>query len=228
MSEERMLEHARPEFAKASEDLQKLGTREAVVNFYARHEARLGTAMAASTQTVACEAGCSFCCRQFEVVAQPVEVLEIHAHVSRHFKPDQLRGVIQRATQNVAARKAATEQERLTLRPTCPFLVDHSCSIYAVRPSVCRNYHATDKDNCQKSFDDPFSTWPTSYVEELFDTAMGSSAGFKNAVTALGLDTRDYHLSAAFLEAMRDPACAKRFKSGKKAFLKATAPGFNG
>lgn len=226
MSEERMLAIAKPEFAQASQDLQKLGAREAVVNFYARHEARLKTATDAAPQSLACEVGCSFCCRQYEVVAQPVEVLEIHAHVTRHFKPDQLKGLIQRVTQNVATRKAATEQERLTLRPVCPFLVDHSCSIYAVRPSVCRNYHATDQDNCRKSFEDPFSTWPTTYVDEVFVTAMGSSAGFKNAVTSLGLDTRDYHLSAAFLEAMRDPACAKRFKAGKRVFLKATAPEF--
>ena len=226
MSEERMLEHARPELAEAREDLQKFTMRESVVRFYARHEARLHNAVQASPQALACEVGCSYCCRQFEVVAHPFEVFEVQAYVSRHFTAAQLRATIERATHNVNQRKAATEEARLTLRPTCPFLVDHSCSVYAARPSVCRNYHSTDKDNCQKSFEDPFSTWPNIYADEVFHTAMGSAAGFKKAVEELGLDTRTYHLSSAFLEAMRSPDSAKRFKSGKRAFLKATTSNF--
>ncbi len=226
MSDERMLKHAVPEFASAREDLKKLTMREAVVRFYARHDERIQDAIDASPQKLGCEDGCSFCCRQFDVVVHPFEVFEIHAHVARHFKPDQLRGVIDRATRVVEARKKATEEERLTLKPTCPFLINNSCSIYASRPSACRNYHATDRDNCKQSMEAPFSTWPTTYIDDVFCTAMGSSAGFKNAVDELGLDTRGYHLSSAFLEAMRSPDCAKRFKAGKRAFLKATSSEF--
>lgn len=227
-AEEQMLRHATPEYGRASEELQKLPVREAVVNFYKRHDALMDRVVAEAPKRLACEEGCSFCCRQFEVVATSFEVLEIHAYVSRYFKPDRLRSTIQRAQQNVDMRKAASEEERLTLRPGCPFLIDNSCSIYPVRPSVCRNYHATDKDNCEKSFNEPFSTWPTSYVDEVFFPVMGSVSGFKNAVGALGLDTKDYHLSSAFLEAVRDAKCATRFKSGKRTFLKATAPSFHG
>ncbi|CAH0351925.1 YkgJ family cysteine cluster protein [Aquabacterium sp. CECT 9606] len=227
MSEERMLEHARPEFAQAWQDLQSNTVREAVVRFYARHDARVNTAIQAAPQALACDKGCSHCCRQFDVVALPVEVFEIHAHVFRHFKPDQLRDTIQRVIKYVAKRKGVSEETRLSLRDACPFLVDNSCSIYPVRPSVCRNYHATDKTNCEKSLNEPLSTWPTTYIDDVFFTAMGSSAGFRNAVAEMGLDTKEYHLSAAFLETVQNPNCVKRFKSGKNAFVKATHTQFN-
>lgn len=226
-TEEQVRKYAEPEYVQASAELQKLTVHEAVVRFYRRHDALMHQAVEEAPKRLACEDGCSFCCKQFEVVAPPVEVLEIHAYVLRQFKPDKLRSTIQRAQHNVEARKAASEMERLTLRPVCPFLIDNSCSIYPVRPSVCRNYHATDKGNCQKSFEDPFSTWPTSYVDEIFFPVMGSASGFKNAVGALGFDTKDYHLSSAFLEAVRSPDCAKRFRSGKRVFLKATTAEFD-
>lgn len=227
MSDERMLKHALPEFAQARQDLQTHTVREAVIRFYARHDARMNTAIQAATQPLACDKGCSHCCRQFDVVALPVEVFEIHAHVFRHFKPEQLRRTIQRVTSYVAKRKGVSPETRLAMREACPFLEEDSCSIYPVRPSVCRNYHATDQSNCEKSLNAPFSAWPTTYIDEVFYTAMGSSAGFRNAVAEQGLDTKEYHLSAAFLETVQNPQCVKRFKSGKNAFVKATYAQFN-
>ena len=56
---------------------------------------------------------------------------------------------------------------------------------------------------------------------------MGSSAGFRNTIAEQGLDTKEYHLSAAFLETGQNPNCVKRFKSGKNAFVKATHTQFN-
>lgn len=226
MSEERMMEHARPEFVQAKQDLQTHTAREAVIKFYARHEARLSAAIQAAPQALACDNGCSHCCQQFDVVALPVEVFEIHAYVFRHFKPEQLRSTIQRVTSYVAKHKGVSEEARMAMREACPFLVDNSCSVYAVRPSVCRNYHATDKSNCEKALREPLTTMPT-YIDDVFFTAMGSSAGFRNAVAEQGLDTKEYRLSEAFLEALQNPQCAKRFKSGKNAFVKASHNRFN-
>jgi Fe-S-cluster containining protein len=220
VSDERLLKYARPESAQASQDLQTLSVKESLVRFYARHDARIDEAVAASSETLGCRVGCGYCCSHFEVEARAFEVFAIQAHVLKHFKPEQLRATIERATKNVAARKAATEEERLTLKLVCPFLVDSSCSIYSVRPSVCRNYHATDRDKCIKHFEDPTSTWPTSYIDDVFFKANGSSIGFKNAIKVLGLDTRGYNLGAAFLEAIRNPTSIKRFKSGKRTFPK--------
>jgi Fe-S-cluster containining protein len=221
VSDERLLKFSRPETAEAGADLKKLSMKESLVRFYARHDARIHQAIVDAPEKLGCQDGCSFCCETFEVEALPLEVFEIQAHVSKHFKPEQLRGAIERASRNVEERKAATPHERLTLKQTCPFLVNQSCSIYAARPAVCRNYHATDRQNCEKHAKDPSSTWPTSYIDDVFFKATGSSIGFKNAVKALGLDVRGYNLSAAFLEAVRNPTSITRFKTGKRTFVKA-------
>ena len=49
-----------------------------------------------------------------------------------------------RDRENVTAEKAREMTVRyFGLRITCPFLVDHACSIYAERPFVCRQYLVT-------------------------------------------------------------------------------------
>lgn len=219
-----MLEVARPEFNQAREDLQKMSPREAVIQFYSRHEARLSAAVAEAPEKLACADGCAYCCH-FEVEARPFEVLEIVGYVSKKFSPAQLKQTIERASQNTAAWRKASESERALLKPPCPFLVNNSCSIYPVRPAVCRNYHATDGENCKAYFEDPTGRSPNTYISEVFNVGHGSSQGFKNAVESLGLDTNGYNLASAFLEAMTNPAIAKRFASGKKTFLKTPPAG---
>lgn len=214
-----MLEVARPEFAQAREDIQKHSPREALVRFYVRHDDRLTAAVNASAEKLACADGCAYCCH-FDVEARAFEVLEIARHVARTFSPMQLKQTIERAAKNAAERKATPEEERAALKQACPFLVNNSCSIYEVRPAVCRNYHATDGDNCKAYFDDPTGRLPNTYIDDVFDVANGSSQGFRNAIESVGLDSHSYNLAAAFVEAMKNPAIAKRFSAGKKAFNK--------
>lgn len=214
-----MLEVARPEFAQAREEIQKLSPREALVRFYVRHDDRISAAVGAATEKLACADGCAYCCH-FDVEARPFEVLEIARHVAKHFPPLQIKQTIERAAKNAAERKATPEEARATLKQACPFLVNNSCSIYVVRPAVCRNYHATDGDNCKAYFDDPAGRLPNTYVDDVFDVANGSSQGFRNAIESVGLDSQSYNLAAAFVEAMKNPAIAKRFSTGKKTFTK--------
>jgi len=201
-----------------------MSPREAVIHFYSRHEARFSAAVSSASDKLACMDGCAYCCH-FEVEARPFEVLEIASYVSKKFSPTQLKQTIERASQNATVWRKASDSERAQLKPPCPFLVNNSCSIYPVRPAVCRNYHATDGANCKAYFENPEGLSPNTYISDLFNVAHGSAQGFKNAVESLGLDTRGYNLASAFLEAMTNPAIAKRFSSGKKTFLKTPPAG---
>ena len=98
----------------------KLGRIYALVDEFAEHR----------TPYVACRRGCADCCRM-NVEVTSVEAARIAAGTGRPVRP---------LTQSKA--HAPTE---FAGQP-CPFLVDNACSIYALRPYVCRHHASFDVD----------------------------------------------------------------------------------
>lgn len=222
MVKELLLQVARPEFAQATEELKSLPPGQAVMRFYARHDAKIDAALTTSGQTLACRAGCAYCCNH-KVEARAIEVLEMRAHVAKHFGGDKLRPLMERLRRNAEEARGMSYDEQLATIQACAFLVDNQCSVYSVRPSKCRNFHATDVSGCKQAYDEPNNfEIKDSFVSEVYIAANGSATGFENAVEYAKLDPRAYDLSTAFLEAMKDPGtCLNRFRSGKKTFVKA-------
>jgi Fe-S-cluster containining protein len=210
---------AESEMAAAKADLGKVGPSEALVRFFRRHDEAVVKARATSAVKPACAAGCSYCC-YYKVEARAVEVLAIHQYVISRFTPDQIRAAVDQASMNVSQAKSLSHTEHLTTNQRCPFLVQERCSIYPVRPSKCRDFHAADVQGCKDSFDRPEDlSIPNSYIDGIFESGSGTTFGFEAAVETAGLDSRVYDLNSAFLEAMQNAKSAKRFRAGKKAFL---------
>ena len=88
-------------------------------------------------RTLACGPGCGTCCRQ-PIPVTPLEFLLMRAHMRLRLDADtRARLEAQHAAQ------LAAEPDPLA-RP-CPFLLDGSCSVYAVRPLACRRYLVLDR-----------------------------------------------------------------------------------
>jgi Fe-S-cluster containining protein len=220
MSNADLLRHAQNEFNTAVPQLKALPVTEAQVRFYQRLSDALGAATAASAQALACKAGCDYCCH-YKIEVTPAEVLTIQQHVVRHFKPEQIQQVMAQARRNVAEAKGLSRQAQTGINQRCAFLLNQQCSIYEVRPSNCRSYHATDVKVCEASFNQPDKIIPKVQVEAIEDAGGGLASGFEQAMGTLGMDSKLYDFSSAFVEAMGSPTLAQRIKSGKKAFLKA-------
>jgi Fe-S-cluster containining protein len=221
MSESTFEDFARVEFQAADGDLSRVPPQEALVRFYRRLDTAITTAITLSPVKPACRSGCSYCCH-YKVVARAVEVLAIHQYVVARFKPDQIKAVVTQAALNVSEASNLSHAEQVATNQRCPFLVDEKCSVYSVRPSKCRSFHAADVEGCKLSYDNPHDlSIPNSYVPEVFDAANGMSEGFQAATAQGGLDPRVYDLNSAFLEAMNSQGAAKRLKNGKKVFLNA-------
>jgi len=209
------------EFKAASVDLKQQSACDSVIRFYDRHDKKLGDAVNTSATKPACGVGCWYCC-YYKVVASPVEVFAIVRYVKQKFQPFERQRILEESRKNVIQVQGMTQQEHLATNQKCPFLVDHRCSIYSVRPSKCRNYHASNVDHCKETYERPTeSSIPNSLIADVYTISNVSSAGFEHAVSKHGLDSRAYDLNSAFVEAMENPNRQKRYRDGKKAFLDA-------
>lgn len=96
-----------------------------LLNAYAALEGSLEEQLATQPRTPACHKGCTACCTHL-IPALPAEILGIRFYLNQ----------------------VVSTEERKTLRThcaqpptnTCPFLHKGECSIYVVRPMVCRRY----------------------------------------------------------------------------------------
>lgn len=122
---------------------------------------------------VSCRAGCAHCCRQ-PVFITPLEGVAINDFIEQQGMAQKVAARIRRYLEEIRGRrngvaglKALWDNVRglgpapsQTLRravygPDCPFLVNNRCSIYAVRPLMCREHISFDDPRkCER--DEPF------------------------------------------------------------------------
>lgn len=101
---------------------------------------------------LACAAGCDHCCHQPVGLTIP-ELELILAHLREHWSEADLESLKERlAQQNLVIRTIALDIRR-AVHP-CGFLKDGLCSIYSVRPIICRGFQAVDAHLCETSLKD--------------------------------------------------------------------------
>jgi Fe-S-cluster containining protein len=200
------------EGARTRTDLAHGGPMLALDRSQARHEARL--AAAKDAPTLACKAGCFWCC-YFTVDVRPVEVLRIVDFVQHELSDEDRTRITAEIATNSAAFAALDDDARARTNTKCPFLHLGRCSIYSVRPQTCRNYHATNAAGCQKAYEEP----DNDDIDPEFAPLVYQSGGahvdaFSVAIQEAGYDVDAYELNAALAVALADPvATRQRFES---------------
>jgi len=94
--------------------------------------------------TPECKAGCSFCCSVKVEVSDP-EALQIAQYV-RGLPQDERAKLIEKLKLTAERKANLTEPER----SDCAFLEASLCSIYTIRPSVCRKAHSLSVKTCEE------------------------------------------------------------------------------
>jgi Fe-S-cluster containining protein len=203
------------EYSKAASDLKTSPPKFALIRFYRRLDDAIVLATH-STTMIACASGCFYCCH-LSVQVSAIEAIAIAHYVANKFEPNQIRGVIARATKNADELKGLNDLQRLAVNHSCAFLHECNCSIYPVRPSECRKYHSEDVQVCIQTYEQPQNNEiPAAYCPQVLDAGNGLRLGFQAASHGAGFDQREYDLNSAFLDAMRSPTAEKRYKSGKR------------
>src|SRR5687767_10162835 len=206
------------ELAQAQAEIQQLGVFRAFENSQQRHDGRI--ASAPDVGTLACRAGCTWCCH-FSVDVRAVEVFGILDFVERTFAAEEKARVYAEIHANSVALDNLDEFERMRRNVKCPFLKEGRCSIYSVRPQTCRNYHATSAVGCQQSYENPDDLDIDPEFAPLVYQAGGAHV---DAVTAAmreaGYDTNVYEMNSAIDVALAEPGARERFEAKLPPFMR--------
>jgi uncharacterized protein len=140
----------------------------------------------------ACASGCDFCCYLPVDVLAP-EAFRIAAHLRQTRSPEELATLVYRL--------GAQGQDGFGLRP-CVFLDHGRCSIYEVRPMVCRGYNSLSRERCEAYHHD--ATVDLSGTKDRVAGRLAEAVedGVIAGLEALGLDAQWYELSSAVLRAL--------------------------
>jgi Fe-S-cluster containining protein len=189
-------------------DLAAGGPMLALERSQARHETRL--AAAKDAPTLACKAGCFWCC-YFTVDVRPVEVLRIVDFMQRQLSDQDRTRITAEIATNSAALAALDDDARVRSNTKCPFLHLGRCTIYTVRPQTCRNYHATNAAGCQKAYEEPNNDdIDPEFAPLVYQTGGAHVDAFSVAIQDAGYDVRAYELNTAMAAALADPVATQR------------------
>jgi len=102
---------------------------------------------------VACEAGCSYCCHA-QVKVTPLEALVVFAWVEKLFPQAQRTLLKKRIDNNRQLTEGVNLEHRVKVKDQTPciFLEKGVCSVYPVRPLICRAWTSYSHDVCKDAF----------------------------------------------------------------------------
>ncbi len=154
-----------------------------------------------------CKAGCSHCCSVHVEALEP-EIFQI-AHELKKLPPAEITLLIERLQQHAIMTKGVSVQDHHIL---CPLLKDNLCSIYSVRPAVCRKAHSYDVEKCKARV----SEIPESLEVILKSEALmkGTAEGYRR----VNLPVSGHELGQAVLLALTDETAEARWYSGVAVF----------
>jgi Fe-S-cluster containining protein len=156
----------------------------------------------------ACAPGCYFCCYLPVDVLAP-EAFRIAAYLQQTLSLQELAALVYRL--------GTHGQHDFGVRP-CVFLADGRCSIYEVRPLVCRGYNSLSKERCEAFYHDASVDLRGTKDRVVGRLAEATEDGIIAGLEALGLDAQWYELPSAVLRALETSDSPARWARGETVF----------
>ena len=190
----------------------------ATCHFYERLDSTITDALVHVEEGIDCKHGCSYCCH-FRVDVSANEVFTITDYVQSTFAPDKLAKLIERANNNKSKFDMLSQSKRMVTNVACPLLEDNACSIYAIRPSMCRKMHSTNVAACKHSYDNPEDNSVENAEHPVLSAIiMMVITAAQDGFSKSGLDKTVYDMNQVLSGALTDAKYKKRWLNGKKAF----------
>lgn len=157
----------------------------------------------------ACKKGCSLCCN-IRVEALAPEVFYIARVIKSKLSDDELVEMIAKLKSHAKKAKDLRLEE---YDIPCPMLENDICSIYDIRPAMCRKYNSLDSAVCS-SLD---SKVPES-MELVVKTGM-IGKGFSEAFENKNLSASPHEFGQALLLALTDETAERKWKQRETVFV---------
>ncbi|WP_273266628.1 YkgJ family cysteine cluster protein [Flexistipes sinusarabici] len=124
-------------------------------------------------ENIDCKKGCGYCCILNIPVLSP-ESDNIYHFIKSNFSDQQLNIIKQKIDSYGFQIKNLDDEERIVCRKPCIFLSDEeSCSIYPVRPILCRSVTSTSASKCKQALEsvvmgDENTVLMNSFIKDLY------------------------------------------------------------
>jgi hypothetical protein len=148
---------------------------------------------------IACGPGCAHCCVVSVAVLRP-EAVTIVTFLERKHSAGELLALQQKIGELYAAIRWLDEEERIRWKQPCALLDEAgTCSIYPVRPLLCRGMTSIDPESCRQAIDllslgDAPPVTVNLFQSFLFNQAfMALARAMENA----GIENRSLEMTAA-------------------------------
>lgn len=166
----------------------------------------------------ACHAGCSHCCH-LRVVAYAHELVAIHRYVNSKLSTQKRLEITERIRNQYEKIKDLTEAEHFVVNVECPFLENHKCSIYPVRPMTCASYHSCSEAVCKQSYDEPSNMSAGIPLNPRVSIEQNIQFSVVEQVLKYNKDDAEkYELLQGLHKLFQNPKAIQRWKSGRKMF----------
>jgi Fe-S-cluster containining protein len=142
-----------------------------------------------------CHNGCSYCCRKPGVLITVPELLRILSTMESRFDGDAKAALAERARRYASQIEGRSFDAPTNESVPCPLLVDGRCSVYDVRPLVCRGYNSTSMEACRSAHADASVLVPIFSV--LKDVTDGATVGASQSLRAVGVNDAMVDLGSA-------------------------------
>jgi Fe-S-cluster containining protein len=159
-----------------------------------------------------CKPGCAWCCSLLVEAMEP-EIFLIASEIRKR-GPEEVDAVVEALRIRAADTKVDPKNLR---RRDCAFLKNTRCSIYEVRPSVCRKAHSLSAESCRNF---------ASEIPQKVEILLGAEAlmqGTAEAYRQLKLPASAHELCNAVLQVLTDDMAEAKWFNGEAVFSRVDA-----
>jgi len=172
---------------------------------------------------LACEAGCSHCCYQYDVGVTPFEILCIAAHILETYNKDEQAVVLDKIAMAEKKKRSLPIEDWGYGKFPCPLLVDEKCSVYEVRPLVCRAMNSYDGDRCRQNRETPRNDSSVPMYGHQYEIAKFARVGIQRGLSDVSLQNEILELVPALRIALTTSGALLRWLAGERIFEEAVS-----